>query len=85
MGRLYGGWDRIEDTVDLPVAIDPVRPRSSILGGLRRGKEREGEMERMDGMFCAFGNGVTWADRGTTFRLASQISWASMINITIKN
>jgi hypothetical protein len=27
---LYGGDERIEETVDLPVAMLPVRPRSSI-------------------------------------------------------
>lgn len=26
MGREYGGEERREDTVDLPVAIEPVRP-----------------------------------------------------------
>ena len=58
IGRLYGGWDRIEETVDLPVAIDPVRPRSSIFDGLR-GRREELE-DGMDGLFCGgFGNGVT--------------------------
>lgn len=31
MGSEYGGEERMEDTVDLPVAIEPVRPRSSIV------------------------------------------------------
>jgi hypothetical protein len=31
MGREYGGEERIEETVDLPVAIEPVRPSSNIL------------------------------------------------------
>jgi hypothetical protein len=31
MGRLYGGDERIEETVDLPVAILPVRPRRSMI------------------------------------------------------
>jgi hypothetical protein len=31
MGRLYGGDERIEETVDLPVAILPVKPRSSMI------------------------------------------------------
>lgn len=31
IGREYGGEERMEETVDLPVAILPVRPRSSIL------------------------------------------------------
>ena len=31
MGREYGAEERIEETVDFPVAIEPVRPRSSIL------------------------------------------------------
>jgi hypothetical protein len=33
MGREYGGEERMEDTVDLPVAIEPVRPRRSIVLG----------------------------------------------------
>lgn len=33
MGRLYGGELRREDTVDLPVAIEPVSPIISILTG----------------------------------------------------
>lgn len=32
MGREKGGAERIEDTVDLPVAMEPVRPRRSIFG-----------------------------------------------------
>ena len=31
IGREYGGEERIEETVDLPVAIEPVRPSSNIL------------------------------------------------------
>jgi hypothetical protein len=30
MGRLYGGDERIWETVDLPVAMLPVRPRSNM-------------------------------------------------------
>ena len=33
MGREYGAEDRIEETVDFPVAIEPVRPKRSILVG----------------------------------------------------
>lgn len=31
IGRLYGGAERIEETVDFPVAKPPVRPMISIL------------------------------------------------------
>jgi hypothetical protein len=31
MGSEYGGVERMEETVDLPVAIEPVRPRRSIV------------------------------------------------------
>ncbi len=31
MGSEYGGEESIEETVDFPVAIEPVRPRRSIL------------------------------------------------------
>ena len=31
MGKEYGGDDRMLDTVDLPVAIEPVKPMRSIL------------------------------------------------------
>jgi hypothetical protein len=31
MGREQGGEERMAETVDLPVAIEPVRPRRSIL------------------------------------------------------
>lgn len=31
MGSEYGGEERMFETVDLPVAIEPVRPRRSIL------------------------------------------------------
>jgi hypothetical protein len=33
MGREYGGWDKRDETVDFPVAIEPVRPRRSMVGG----------------------------------------------------
>lgn len=31
MGNEYGGDERMEDTVDLPVAMEPVSPMMSIL------------------------------------------------------
>lgn len=34
-GRLYGGEERTDDTVDFPVAMPPVRPMMSILYDLR--------------------------------------------------
>lgn len=32
MGREWGEQERMEETVDLPVAMEPVRPMRSILG-----------------------------------------------------
>ena len=37
MGREYGGCERRFETVDLPVAIEPVRPIRSMGGGSWRG------------------------------------------------
>lgn len=31
IGRLYGGAHRIDETVDFPVAMEPVRPRSNMM------------------------------------------------------
>lgn len=45
MGREYGGEERREDTVDFPVAIEPVRPIISMFavsGGLDVLSESEG-------------------------------------------
>ena len=36
MGREYGAEERIEETVDFPVAIEPVRPTSSMVLKLKR-------------------------------------------------
>lgn len=33
MGSEYGAFERSEETVDLPVAIEPVRPRRSMADG----------------------------------------------------
>lgn len=51
MGREYGGEERMEDTVDFPVAIEPVRPRRSMMGceGRVPGERRNEEMKMMVG------------------------------------
>ena len=41
MGSEYGRAERMEETVDLPVAIDPVRPRRSIVEGRLRIERNE--------------------------------------------
>lgn len=40
MGSECGGDERIWDVVDLPVAIEPVRPMRRILRGFLRGGDR---------------------------------------------
>ena len=65
MGREWGGEERMDETVDLPVAIEPVRPRRSILT-LRGRRRMEGEMsDGCCGVLVLTKLGGKWSDAGS--------------------
>ena len=52
MGREYGGWERRVETVDFPVAMEPVRPMRSMVAGGEMWDVEEGRVG-VDGCSCA--------------------------------